>query len=159
MKIKRLFKCDEPHKYWFEQIFTFHYPNSPHNSQHMFDVYSLTHVFATCAMTFIVRKLFGNRHDIPLAIFLLKIIFEIYENSPKQVDKYHRVEVDSSGKSSYYGDSTINIIGDMISSGIGIYLGYQSDSNVLLTLFCLFFVITARVGWQVWQDFFYFLFN
>jgi len=161
MNIKRLFVCEEPHNNWYEYIYSYHNKNSPHNSQHMFDIYSLTHILASCVITYIFRKLqYDNKqYNIIVSVLLLKIIFEIYENTPKQISRYNRVEVNSAGGSSYYGDSIINVAGDMISSIIGIYIGYQPDYVVFSAILLLYVIITFRLGMNVWYDFFYFMFN
>lgn len=43
--IKHIHICDQPHDHWYEQLFTRYYPYSPHNSKHLIDGYSLTHIF------------------------------------------------------------------------------------------------------------------
>lgn len=40
--------CDQEHKNWYEHIYAPYSINSPHNSKHMFDIYSLTHIFFFC---------------------------------------------------------------------------------------------------------------
>lgn len=158
--IKRQFKCKEKHKYWYEYLFHFHKHNSPHNSQHMFDVYSLTHLFHSMLLTLIFVFMFGKRHDIPTAVLLFKLIFEIYENTETQIKKYHRIEINSMGESSYYGDSVINIIGDMIMGIIGVYIAFNYNiTNVIKILFMLFITITTFIGTSYWTDFMYFLIN
>lgn len=153
INIKRLHWCDQPHNYWYEHIIDFE-PKSAHGSKHMFDIYSFTHIFWPLLLTLIAKKIFGTSIYVPIAIFIITTIFELYENIPENIIKYHRIEVDSSGESTYRGDSTINIIGDIIFNAIGIYIGYMySDSVNLIILVLTFIVITSVVGIKYWTEF------
>ena len=154
MEIKRIHICDQPHKYWYEHIFNYYYEGSPHNSKHMFDIYSLTHIFWPMLLMLLMRDVLGYGRSV-IIIFLISTFFEVYENQPEQIKKYHRIEVDSSGESSYRGDSTINIIGDILFNIFGIYLGYSIKSNKLaqLVLLMVFITITKVVGFNYWTEF------
>lgn len=153
-KIKHIHVCDQKHKHWYEHIIQCHKPYSPHNSKHMFDIYSLTHIFWSLLLITILNK-YVDRYTSFIIMSIIVNIFEIIENLPQNIVKYHRIEVDSSGKSEYRGDSTINIIGDIIFNMIGSYLGYTIKDNNIITviLIVLFLSITQVVGLDYWTDF------
>lgn len=154
---KYLFICDQPHEHWYQQIYNDYYPESPHNSKHLFDIYTLTHIFWSALITLILKKFMSTNYAVILT-FLVTAAFEIFENLDAQIIKYRRIEVDSTGKSSYRGDSFINSIGDIIGNMIGIYIGITlSNQNTLIILLILFLVITNIVGFSYWTDFFQFL--
>ena len=91
-------------------------------------------------------------------VFLFTTLFEIHENLPEQIIKYRRIEVDSSGKSSYRGDSLINLIGDIIGNVIGIYLALTLGNSITtIILIILFLVITNVVGLSYWVEFLEFI--
>ena len=141
--------CDQPHKYWFEQIYWPFSINSPHNSKHLFDIYSLTHIFWLLLLSIICKNLFYNK-TIPITLLIItSTLFELYENSNDQIIKYNRIEVNSMGESSYRGDSLINLIGDIISNLIGIYIAYEYSNNIsIIILILLFLIITFVVGFS-----------
>ena len=166
MEIKRIPYCDQPHSHWWEYIYNSYSQNSPHNSKHFIDVYTLTHIFWSMLMVFIGKKinskylLGAGNYTTTAIVAIIVTVFEIHENLPEQIKKYHRIEVDSLGESTYRGDSTLNIVGDILFNFLGVYLGYtMSDSNAVCILAGLYIVITSVVGMSYWTDFFKFLFT
>ena len=152
--------CDQAHNYWFEQIYWPYTIDSPHNSKHLFDIYSLTHVFWLLLLSMICKNLFENRTIPIIFLIFLSTLFEIHENSSDQIIKYNRIEVNSLGQSSYRGDSLINSLGDIFCNIIGIYIGYNYSNTVnIAVLILLFLVITYTVGFSYWTDFFKFMFK
>lgn len=158
-KIKRLYVCDQPHDNWYEHIITPHYSKSPHNSKHLIDAYSLTHVFWPMLLTFVLRKMFNNHPSIPIIVFGICFIFEIIENQKDSIIKYRRIEIDSNGSTSYRGDSMLNIVGDLMFNVAGIYLAMniESDQIIVFVIVMLFFMIVQIVGMQYWVDFLNFI--
>ena len=153
--------CDQLHGNWYENIYNSYYPNSPHNSKHLFDIYTLSHIFWSALLVIILKKIFNDKLGLalPIGVFLLTTYFEIHENTEEQIVKYRRIEIDSSG-TSYRGDSLINLIGDIIGNIIGIYLGLAlSNQAISIVLVILFLVITNIVGFSYWLEFFEFLFK
>ena len=155
--------CDQPHKYWYEHLYNLYYPNSPHNSKHLFDIYTLTHIFWGLLL-FIVFKtvlpFFSINIDdfyIIIILFVLTTYFEIHENQKEQIIKYRRIEISESGESSYRGDTFLNFIGDIIGNCIGLYIGYKyiySHGSIQMgALAILFTIITNVVGLSYWTDF------
>lgn len=111
----------------------------------------------------ISKNLFGksSEKNIIVIIFLILggIIFEWHENSPEQIIKYGRIETNSYGKSSYRGDSKLNIFGDIMSNILGLYIAYNYSNNfVVVILIILFILITWVLGFSYWTDFFKFMF-
>lgn len=157
--IKYLHICDQPHKYWYEYLYNKHYTGSPHNSKHLFDIYSLTHLFWPMLLMFVTKKLFSFNGWVPIILIIFTTIFEIHENLPAQIKKYQRVEINESGETSYRGDSTINIMGDIIFNILGIYIAYKINSDLIniSILTITFFTITSVVGLNYWIEFFAFM--
>lgn len=150
-----LIYCDQPHANMYDQIYASYYPKSPHNSKHLFDIYTNTHIFWLMLFMFIGKKLCpDHKQEIATLLLIASSWFEIYENQLEQIIKYRRIEINSMGETSYRGDSLINSIGDLLGNFIGIYLGYNlDDSFCLLILIALFFVVTSTVGFSYWTDF------
>jgi len=120
----------------------------------MFDIYSITHVFWPALMTSILVNIFGKNIYIPICAMIISIYFEIYENSPKQIVKYRRIEIDSAGNTTYRGDTLLNIIGDILFNIIGIYIGYTATNTVTaIILLILFIIVTSVTGITYWTDF------
>ena len=165
MKLNYL--CNQPHSKWHEHIYHKYYPNSPHNSKHMFDVYSLTHTFWSFFLFVVLRSLLPKINfkitdiQLGLVVFAFTTYFEIHENQEEQIIKYRRIEINESGESSYRGDTIINIIGDIVSNSFGILLGYVlsngCSSYIIPALLGLFALITKIVGMGYWIEFFQFL--
>lgn len=156
--------CDQNHKYWWEYIYNSYTPNSPHNSKHLFDIYTQTHVFWSVLLLLItnntIRPYSHNINKIIVLLILLLIIyFEYHENQPEQIVKYRRVEIDSTGISSYRGDSLLNLLGDIIIGLISVYIAYNSSNKINIIILVLTFItITFVVGIDYWKDFIKFVF-
>jgi hypothetical protein len=147
--------CDQHHDNWYEYIYSPYYSNSPHNSKHMFDIYTLGHVFWQMLFMWIGKKILpSHKKEVASILFIISSLFEFYENQPEQIIKYRRIEITSSGKTSYRGDSIINSFGDIIGNCIGIYLGYilEEDSMIIFILIMFFFVITINIELVYWTD-------
>lgn len=93
---------------------------SRHNSQHLFDPYSLSHVlhgvlFFGLFRLVAGRWLLGWRR---VAATAIEVAWEMMENSPIIIDRYRAATV-SLG---YTGDSILNSLGDIASFIAGFYL-------------------------------------
>jgi hypothetical protein len=94
--------------------------NSEHNSQHLFDAYSLSHVLHG-VLFFGVLWLFRRRLGLAVRAAIaacIEIAWEMVENSPIVINRY-RTATASLG---YTGDSIINSLGDVASFVLGFYL-------------------------------------
>lgn len=151
--------CDQQHSSIIEHIYSpFKNQDSPHNSKHLFDIYSLTHIFWCMALAFTFLGRLSPK-QIWIIALVLSIMFEIYENSPTQIEKYRRIETNSQGSSSYRGDTVINLIGDIITNMIGVYLALNLPIySVIMILVGLFIRITQVLGVKYWTETFQFIF-
>jgi len=151
--------CDQKHNHWWEYIYNSYYPNSPHNSKHAFDIYTLTHIFWPVLLVLIANNTIRpyNQNINRIVIFLILFIivyFEYHENQPEQIVKYRRIEIDSSGVSSYRGDSSVNLLGDIVVGLLSVYIAYNSSNITNIILLVLTFItITHIVGMTYWKDF------
>src|SRR5438552_913820 len=94
--------------------------NSMHNSQHLFDPYSFSHVLHGI-LFFGFLWLFRRRLSLPVRAAIaasIEIGWEMLENSPIIINRYRTATV-SLG---YTGDSIANSLGDIASFVLGFYL-------------------------------------
>ena len=100
--------------------------NSQHNSQHLFDHYSATHVLHGFlfwwGLQWIVPRL-PERWLLPTAV-LLETVWELAENSPFVINRYRTATL----ALGYEGDSVLNSLCDILCAAVG-------------------FVIARRLGW------------
>lgn len=107
--------------------------HSPHNSQHPFDPYSLTHllhgiIFYALFRPLAVRMTPGARVVSALA---LEAAWEVVENSPPVIERYRRATI----ALGYSGDSVVNSLGDIASCGLGLYLAARLPARWSVALF------------------------
>lgn len=117
---------------------------SPHNSQHVFDAYSLSHVlhgvlFFGFFWLFRKRMSFGWRL---VAATAVEVGWEMLENSPIIINRYRATTV-SLG---YEGDSIINSLGDILSYLAGFYLARKLG---LWKSVALFLVVDLGMLWLI----------
>jgi hypothetical protein len=96
---------------------------SPHNSQHLIDPYSFTHVLHGILEFWLIGLFFGR---VPLAWRLLIALsvestWEILENSSYVIQRYR----DETISLNYFGDSILNSISDIVCCGFGFVLGWK----------------------------------
>ena len=94
--------------------------NSEHNSQHLFDPYSLSHVlhgilFFGLLWLFRRKLTLGMRAAIAATI---EIGWEMLENSPVIINRYRTATI----ALGYTGDSILNSLGDIASFVLGFYI-------------------------------------
>ena len=112
---------------------------SPHNSQHLIDPYTFTHVLhgvLLCGLLYWLPRSVPESTRYLIAI-VLEAIWEIQENSPLIIERYRSVTI-SQG---YLGDSVANSIGDIIACALGYWLAYRWRMYPSLA----FFVLTELV--------------
>jgi hypothetical protein len=119
--------------------------NSLHNSQHLFDPYSLTHVLHGVIFFIVLRAILPGITG--RTRFLIAIIiesgWEILENSPLIIERYRSVTV-SLG---YYGDSIANSVADIFCCAVGYLIARRIGWRWSLLLFAtveLFLLVTIR---------------
>ena len=96
---------------------------SVHNSQHVFDPYSFTHVLhgmAFCGGLALLLPRMALAWRLTMAV-LLEALWEIFENSPLIIQRYREATI-SLG---YMGDSIVNSLADIACCGIGFMLAWH----------------------------------
>ncbi|MFN8706015.1 MAG: DUF2585 family protein [Planctomyces sp.] len=118
---------------------------SRHNSQHLIDPYSLTHVLHGVILWGILSLSLSRQR--PQVLFCLAMaieaLWEIVENSPIVIDRYRTVTISLD----YTGDSIVNSLGDLASCAIGylIAVRLQIVRSTLLFAACeLLLLVTIR---------------
>lgn len=107
--------------------------NSAHNSQHLFDPYSLSHLLHG-VIFFWVLRIIAPRLKVGWMVLIALSIeagWEILENSPMVINRY-RAATSSLG---YSGDSIVNSVGDLISCAIGLVVGWKLGWKWSIVLF------------------------
>src|SRR5947207_11338661 len=107
--------------------------NSPHNSQHLFDPYSLSHVLHGILFFGILwllrrRLSLGVRAAIAASV---EIGWEMIENSPIIINRYRT----ATAAMGYTGDSIVNSLGDVASFVIGFYLARKLGLRWSIAIF------------------------
>lgn len=108
---------------------------SPHNSQHVIDPYTFTHVLHGILFFWIARLIFRK---MPLAWRLLIAItvesaWEVVENTDMIINRYREATISLD----YFGDSIINSLGDILSFAIGFWIAHK----LRFWLSLIFFVV------------------
>jgi Protein of unknown function (DUF2585) len=92
----------------------------PHNSQHLFDPYSFTHVLhgvILCGLLALVWPRLAPVWGLWLTL-VVEAIWEVIENSAFVIDRYRA----ATAALGYEGDSIANSLGDILSGGLGFLL-------------------------------------
>jgi hypothetical protein len=106
---------------------------SQHNSQHLLDPYSFTHVLHGVFEFWILGLLFPRSNllwRLAIAVFI-ESTWEVVENSAYMIERY-RTETISLD---YFGDSIINSLSDIVCCAVGFVIGYKLRFWKSLTLF------------------------
>lgn len=91
--------------------------NSSHNSQHLLDPYSFTHVLhgmLLYAVLWLVARRLSLGWRFAAALWL-EALWELVENSPPIIDRFRQTAVSLN----YVGDSIMNSLGDLLSCSVG----------------------------------------
>ncbi len=110
-----------------------------HNSQHLFDPYSFTHILHGVLFFWLISLIFSK---ISLAWRFFVVIFiecawEILENTNAIIEHYRTATL----ALDYYGDSIINSMGDVFCCGVGFWLAYKLKFRRSFALFLLIEII------------------
>lgn len=92
--------------------------NSPHNSQHLVDAYTFTHLLHGIALYAILwavtgREL-GQRRRFIIAM-ALEAAWEVFENTDLVIGRYREATISLD----YFGDSVVNSLGDLAACAVG----------------------------------------
>ena len=97
--------------------------NSRHNSQHLLDPYSFTHILHGILEFWLIGLVFRM---LPLAWRFVVAIFiesswEVVENTNYVINRYREATISLD----YYGDSIANSLSDIVCCGIGCLIAYK----------------------------------
>jgi hypothetical protein len=117
---------------------------SAHNSQHVFDPYSFTHVLHGILLFWILGWVFKRmafKWQVALAI-LLESVWEVLENSPFIIQRYREATIGQG----YTGDSIVNSLSDILCCAAGVLLARQLGFRLALALFV---IVELALAWMV----------
>jgi len=117
---------------------------SAHNSQHVFDPYSFTHVLHGILLFWILGWVFKRmtfKWQVTLAI-LLESVWEVLENSPFIIQRYREATIGQG----YTGDSIVNSLSDILCCAAGVLLARKLGFPLALFLFV---IVELALAWMV----------
>ncbi|MEI6787469.1 MAG: DUF2585 family protein [bacterium] len=117
---------------------------SAHNSQHVFDPYSFTHVLHGLLLFWILSWVFKRmafKWQVTLAI-LLESVWEVLENSPFIIQRYREATIGQG----YTGDSIINSLSDILCCAAGVLLARKLGFRLAIALFV---IVELSLAWMV----------
>ena len=117
---------------------------SMHNSQHLLDPYSLSHMQHGMLFYGALFWLAGSRLSVKFrcAIALaLEATWEIAENTPWMIEKYRTATVSLD----YFGDSIVNSSSDIVSCAVGWCLATYLPGRLTIALF-----LAIEIGMLFW---------
>ena len=96
---------------------------STHNSQHLIDPYSFTHILHGVLEFWLIGLIFRR---IPLAwrfflAILIESTWEVAENTNYVINRYREATISLD----YFGDSIINSLADIVCCGLGFAIAYK----------------------------------
>ena len=97
--------------------------HSEHNSQHLVDPYSFTHMEHGLLLYALLRPFAGRLGPgsrLILAV-ALEAIWEVAENSPAVIERYRQATI----ALGYVGDSVVNSLGDIAACTLGFFLAQR----------------------------------
>jgi hypothetical protein len=112
---------------------------SRHNSQHLFDPYTFTHILHGVLYFWIASLLF-RRMPVVWRLFLALLVecsWEVLENTNMVIERYRAVTISLD----YFGDSVANSLGDMLSCAVGFLIARK----IKLWWSLAFFVLTELI--------------
>ena len=97
--------------------------HSSHNSQHLIDPYSFSHVLHGILLYALLRPLSGiiGRGTRLVVVLAIEVLWEVFENSNVVIERYRQATI----ALGYNGDSVFNSLGDIASCGVGVYLAIR----------------------------------
>jgi uncharacterized protein DUF2585 len=108
----------------------------PHNSQHLLDPYSVTHISHGLALWgalwWLADRVSGSWRAV--AALAVEALWEVTENSAWVIERYRA----ATAAVGYTGDTVVNSLGDIVACGVGLVvaqrLGWRKSVAVFLTL-------------------------
>ncbi len=133
-------RWDTPVYIWSSEVW------SKHNSQHLFDPYTFTHILHGFLFYWLARLVFRKRISFAWMLFVAVLgesIWELVENSRYVIELYRA----NTASLEYFGDSIANSIGDVIACFTGFYISYRLQvwrSIIVFLLVEVILVITIK---------------
>ena len=108
---------------------------SSHNSQHLLDPYSFTHVLHGLVLCGLLAWAFPRLPPVWRLVLALSVeaLWEVVENSAFIIDRYRELTI----ALDYQGDTIANSLGDILSCGVGFVLAGRLGFWGSLVLFCV----------------------
>jgi hypothetical protein len=108
---------------------------SRHNSQHLVDPYTFTHVQHGLVFYAMLRLVVGERWLAWRAVgaVLIEAAWEVLENTPMVIERYREATVSLD----YYGDSVLNSVADLGACAVGFLLASRLPTRVAVAGFVL----------------------
>jgi hypothetical protein len=110
-----------------------------HNSQHLLDPYSFTHILHGVLFFWLASLIFRKKSflwQLALAIFA-ESAWEVLENTNQVIEHYRTATL----ALDYYGDSITNSLGDILCAGLGFWLAFKLKFWRSLLLFLLIEIV------------------
>jgi hypothetical protein len=120
--------CGQPALWWGDT-------NSPHNSQHLLDPYSFTHVLhgiLLCGVLALAARRLAPAWRLWLVV-LIEALWEVVENTDFLIDRYRT----ATAALGYRGDTIANSLGDILSCVVGYVIARRIGPWWSLALFVL----------------------
>ncbi|MCA9170034.1 MAG: DUF2585 family protein [Planctomycetales bacterium] len=114
---------------------------SPHNSQHVIDPYSLSHLEHGLGLYVLLRLLFGKRLSYTCLVIVVAVIeasWEVIENTEAVIQRYREATISLD----YSGDSIINSLGDYASCLMGVAIARRVSFRNAVIAFAVLEVIS-----------------
>ena len=108
-------------------------PAGPHNSQHLFDPYSFTHVLhglVLCGLFAWAWPRLRPAWRLCLAV-VIESLWEVFENSAFVIERYRA----ATAAVGYQGDTVANSLGDIVSCVAGFALAQRLGARLSVVLF------------------------
>lgn len=154
-------KWDTPAQLWSSDAW------GTHNSQHLFDPYSFTHILHGLGFYGILHLIFRRKISFAWLLFItvfLESAWEILENSNAVIERYRAATISLQ----YFGDSVTNSFGDIVCCVTGFFIArkiavWQSfalfalteivlmlwiHDSLLVNILMLIYPIEAVKNWQ-----------
>jgi hypothetical protein len=158
----RLWWCrDDTYTLWSGAVL------SRHNSQHLFDPYTLTHVLHGVLYFWIASLVFRRMPPVWRLLLAISVecSWEVLENTNMVIERYRAVTISLD----YFGDSIANSLGDVLSSAVGFVIArklklwwslaffvvaelillFWIHDSLLLNIVMLVYPIEAVKTWQL----------
>ena len=107
---------------------------SPHNSQHLFDAYSLSHIQHGLGLFLLLGLISKGRLSFAwkaIIVAAIEVSWEVLENTPLIINRYREATISLD----YFGDSISNSVSDYLMCLLGLFLAEKLGWKRALILF------------------------